>query len=110
MLKSKSLLYLLLALACMAGPVAASGSAATSTLPKACMAAECPGLSAQLGKKILEQALAEWPVANNYTYGTFRSAYNHGTLIIDETWHPTALRLAYNVTYGGLTVCVLLPA
>jgi hypothetical protein len=74
------------------------------------MVAECPGLSSQKLKAILLGALAEWPVPHNYTYGTFRSAYNHGTLVIDETWHPSAQRMAYNVTFGGLTVCVLLPA
>jgi hypothetical protein len=105
MLKSRTFLCLLFALVCMAGPTTA---ASHPTLIPSAMDAPTFLSQAEL-KAILKQALAEWPVSHSYTYGTFRSAYNHGTLTIDEIWHVAEERLAYNVTYGGLTICVLLP-
>jgi len=64
-------------------------------------------------KKVLTGALAIWPVANNYSYGTFRSSYNHGTLTIIQHIVPQPVPPypydAFLVTYNGITVCVIIP-
>jgi hypothetical protein len=105
MFKSKLFLNLLLALALFAGPVAARGSAATP--PTHASIALCPTISSQLLKAILTKALEEWTVPHNYTYGLFRSSYNHGSLLVSA--HDT-IQFAYNVKYDGITVCVTVPA
>lgn len=61
-------------------------------------------LSSQLLRKILVAVLQEW---TQYNYGTLRSAYNHGTLQISPTSHPSGVP-AYIVEYDGLEICVLI--
>lgn len=51
---------------------------------------------------ILRQCQLAWP---QFTYGNLRSAYNHGTLTIVSTVKPDGV---YNdVTFGGITLCVI---
>lgn len=51
---------------------------------------------------ILRQCQSAWP---QFTYGNLRSAYNHGTLTIVSTVKPDGV---YNdVTFGGITLCVI---
>lgn len=68
-------------------------------------AGHCPlGLRPQRLRQILVAALEQWP---QYNYGTLRSAYNAGTLRIEQVTHPSGLP-AYLVEYDGLEVCVLI--
>lgn len=107
MYKSRISSYLLLALAFVAAPVAARSDMAQSHVACRNMDSMVPGISAQLLQKILRAALDQWPIANNYSYGTLRSAYNHGSLVIYH--HPDPNLNAYFVAFEGLNVCVLLP-
>jgi hypothetical protein len=107
MYKSRISSYLLLALAFLAAPVAARCDMGQSHLACRNMDLVPPEINAQLLQKILRAALDQWPIANNYSYGTLRSAYNHGSLVIYH--HPDPNLNAYFVAFEGLNICVLLP-
>jgi hypothetical protein len=115
MFRSKISLFLLVMVTCtpVASTLYGAPRTAASTIT---ITASAPVSSVQLTPQLLHQILCEavqmWPTTGNTcTYGELRSGYNHGTVAIElaEQIEIGIGTVAYNVTYEGITVCVIIP-